>query len=168
MVFHLVGAQRTDEYCHILCDLRFVEARCRLGQVFELIADYQMVDHLLPERQAELGENRQQRSCVGQYVRDIIDYARAWSNWPDGKIHPDDVAEPRVLLPSPPASHLLSGSGPQTASESHADLPSRRTGLGTFADFALSQAYLLGSFGAHHEAGADREQLKSGDQARQY
>ena len=48
VTFHLVGAQRTDDYCQTLCDLRFVEARCRLGQVFELLRDCDYVGSTHP------------------------------------------------------------------------------------------------------------------------
>jgi WD40 repeat protein len=43
VAFHLgnAGEERTDELVQILSDLRFVEARCRLGQVFDLQDDYQ-------------------------------------------------------------------------------------------------------------------------------
>jgi len=42
VVFHLIGAQRANDYCQTLCDLGFVEARCRHGQVFELNVDYEL------------------------------------------------------------------------------------------------------------------------------
>jgi telomerase protein component 1 len=59
VVLHLVGAQRTDDYCQTLCDLKFVEARCRYGQVFELITDYRLAAKNLPEAQADLRDERE-------------------------------------------------------------------------------------------------------------
>jgi WD40 repeat protein len=40
LAFHLAGAQRLDELCETLRDIRFVDARCRHSQVYELIDEY--------------------------------------------------------------------------------------------------------------------------------
>ncbi len=57
VAFHMLGAQRSDDCCHTLCDLRFVEARCRYTQVFELVGDYRLAQEKLPEAQAHLRES---------------------------------------------------------------------------------------------------------------
>lgn len=40
IVFHLAGARQINETSAVLCNLKFVEARCRHGQVFPLCSDY--------------------------------------------------------------------------------------------------------------------------------
>jgi hypothetical protein len=81
MAFHLAnaGAQRLNILCQTLCDLRFVEARCRFGQVFELIADYRLALEHLPEAQAELAEERLRQERAAKWMRGIIEYARQWN-----------------------------------------------------------------------------------------
>src|SRR5262249_52798691 len=45
---HLLAAQRWDEACVLLTDLRFLEAKAEAGLVFELAADFTEVRRALP------------------------------------------------------------------------------------------------------------------------
>jgi len=87
VAFHLAAEQQFGGLCQTLCDLRFVEARCRFGQVFELIADYQLALEHLPEAQAELAEERQRQERMDRWMREIIEYARKWSDRRDRLAH---------------------------------------------------------------------------------
>ena len=57
------AAGNWDESAELLCDLRFVEARCRAGHVFELQSDYRMVGAGLPENQAPPPRGAQSRDA---------------------------------------------------------------------------------------------------------
>jgi WD40 repeat protein len=53
--FHLAQYD-VDALAVLLCDLRFIEARCRVGQVFELIGDYKLARARLPANQPRVEE----------------------------------------------------------------------------------------------------------------
>ena len=93
---HLVALARWDELCALLCDLRFVEARCLVGQVFELQADYRLALQSLPEAQTELTEQRQRGARAARWTMAITDYARL-SN--DGGEQPTLPEIPSVVVP---------------------------------------------------------------------
>lgn len=65
------AAGNWDESVALLCDLRFVEARCRVGQVFELISDYRLARENLPEAHANLREEHARRNSLNRYTRGV-------------------------------------------------------------------------------------------------
>ena len=144
VVFHLVGAQRSDDYCQTLCDLRFVEARCRLGQVFELIADYRLAQENLPEAQADLREERAREERVRRWTAEIIEYARQWSDRRDRLARGEAVTEPEPKLPEPvPTCEMWSEEKIQAECDRIIQTPTRRDRLEAFAGFVSGQCYPL-------------------------
>ncbi|MBN2560005.1 MAG: DUF4062 domain-containing protein [Phycisphaerae bacterium] len=144
VVFHLVGADRSDDYCQTLCDLRFVEARCRLGQVFELIADYRLAQEDLPEAQADLAEERQRQERIERWTREIIAYSKAWSDRRDRSAAGESVTEPEPALPEPPPScRMWTEEEIQAECERIIKTPTRRDRLEAFAGFVSGQCYPL-------------------------
>jgi WD40 repeat protein len=54
--YHLALAQAWDELSGVLCDLRFIEARCLAKSAYELRADYELALSRLPPGRAETAE----------------------------------------------------------------------------------------------------------------
>jgi len=141
---HLVEAERWEEVCNLLCDLRFVETRCRVGEVFELLADYQMALASLPEAQPDILERREREEQVAHWTGELLAYARARSDRRERieKRLPVDVAEPK--LPSPPASCRI-WTDEETEAECRriTDSPTRLDHLTAFSAFVGGQCYPL-------------------------
>ena len=144
VMFHLVGAQRSEELCQTLCDLRFVEARCRHGHVFELIADYRLAQESLPEAQADRAQERLRREAMAGYTSDLIAYARAWSARRDRLGRGELVSEPEPKLPPLVSScRMWTDEEIQTECQRIMERPNRLDRLAAFDGFVLSQCYAL-------------------------
>ncbi len=144
VVFHLVGAERVDDYCQTLCDLRFVAARCRVGQVFDLIADYRLAREKLPEAQADLLAERAREERVRRWTAEIIDYARLWNDRRDRLARGEAVTEPEPKLPEPvPTCEVWSEEKIQAECDRIVQTPTRRDRLEAFASFVGGQSYPL-------------------------
>ncbi len=147
VVFHLVGAERSDDYCQTLCDLRFVEARCRVAQVFELIADYRLAQEHLPEAQADMAAERQRQERIDRWTRESIAYSKAWSDRRDRQARGEVVTEPEPELPEPPLScRMWTEEEIDVECERIIRTPTRRDRLEAFAGFVGSQCYPLHDF----------------------
>jgi len=152
VVFHLVEAQRVDDSCRTLCDLRFVEARCRYVQVFELIADYRLAQEHLPEAQADLLEERAQGKRVWRWTAEIIEYARQWSDRRDRLARGETVTEPEPQSPeSVPSCEMWSDERIQAECDRIIHTPTRRDRLEAFARFVSGQCYPLLDHGQRHD-----------------
>ena len=150
VAFHLVGAQRTDDYCQTLCDLRFVEARCRLGQVFELIADYRLAQENLPESQAEVAEERRRKERAAKWTREIIEYARQWNDRLDRFARGESVTEPEPSLPEIiPLVEPWSSERIEMECKRIIEDPTRLDRLHAFVGFVKSECYPLLAHGKH-------------------
>ena len=144
VVFHLVGAERSDEYCQILCDLRFVEARCRFGQVFELIADYRVAQENLPETKVNLREERERQERTARWTREIIDYSQQWNNRRVRQALGEEMMEPEPMLPEPiPTCEMWSEEKIEAECDRIIQTPTRSDRLAAFADFVRGQCYPL-------------------------
>jgi WD40 repeat protein len=149
LVFHLLGAERVDECCQTLCDLRFVEARCRFGQVFELIADYRPALEQLPEAQAELAEERLRQERVAKWTREIIEYARQSSDRRDRLAHREAVASPEPVFPEIiPSEEPQSEKQIETERKRIIENPTRLERLRLFYQFIRSRCHSLVAFGS--------------------
>jgi WD40 repeat protein len=146
--YHQTMAEMWDEVEGTLCDLCFVEAKCAAGQVFELLADYQLALKNLPEARAGLQERRERQEPRERWTREIIAYARAWNERRDriAKRLPVDRIEP--ALPTPPDSCRI-----WTDEEVEAECrkiiasPTRLDRFIAFSSFASAECYPLREFG---------------------
>lgn len=148
VVFHLVEAQHTDEYCQTLCDLRFIDARCRVGQVFELIADYRLAQGSLPDAQAELCEKQGRQERTQRWVRENIEYAQHWNERHNRVARGEIVTEPEPTFPDPvPTCEMWSDERIDAECQRIVEHPTRLDGLRAFAGFVESECYPLLEFG---------------------
>lgn len=60
----------------VLCDLRFIEAKCAAGMTYELIADYNTALDALPEAQEERQRELKHQERVAKYAEDLIAFSR--------------------------------------------------------------------------------------------
>ena len=119
-----------------------VRGQQRLGQVFELIADYQLARENLPEAQADLQEERAHEERAEQWTSEIIKYARQWSKRRDRLERGEAVTEPEPKLPEPvPTCEMWSDEKIQTECDRIIQTPSRRDRLEAFAGFVSGQCY---------------------------
>ncbi|MFA7158472.1 MAG: hypothetical protein WC299_04145, partial [Kiritimatiellia bacterium] len=138
------AAGNWDEAVVLLCDLRFVEARCRVGQVFELIADYRLAQENLPEAQADLREEREREERVQRWTAEIIAYAKAWSARLDRLAGGEKVPETEPTLPAPPPScPMWTEEEIQEECDRIIQRPAQRDRLEEFAGFVSGQCYPL-------------------------
>lgn len=151
LVIHLVGAQRTDQYCRTLCDLRFIEARCRLEQVYELIADYRLAQERLPEAQADLRITHTCDDRVRQWTTDVTEYSRKWSDRRNRLARGITVTDAEPKLPDPPpACRVWSDDEIKEEGERIERMPTRSDQLDVYAAFVKSQCYPLLRHGRHN------------------
>ena len=144
VVFHLVGAERVDDYCQILWDLRFVEARCRVSQVFELIADYRLAQEHLPEAQADLREERARKERMRRWKEETPMYARQWRSRRARMARDETVTEPEPGFPKPmPICEMWSEKKISEECKRILKSPSRRDRLERFAAFVSRECYPL-------------------------
>ena len=145
---HLVALESWDEVVALLCDLRFVEARCRVGQVFELIADYRLARENLPEAQVDLREERAREERARRWTVEVIEYARQWSDRRDRFVQGQSASEPGPKLPEPVgACEMWSEAKIQAECRRIVASPTRLDRLRMFAGFVESQCYPLLEFG---------------------
>jgi WD40 repeat protein len=77
IVYHQTQAESWDEVENTLCDLSFIEAKCRAGMTYELGEDYSRALQTLPEAQAEAIENAKNEKNARKYADELAAYARA-------------------------------------------------------------------------------------------
>ncbi|MBU1699645.1 MAG: DUF4062 domain-containing protein [Candidatus Eisenbacteria bacterium] len=136
LCFHLASAGQLDELSQTLCNLRFVAARCAVGQVFELIADYRLARESLPEAQPALIEKRQRDERAARWIEEIIDYAR--------KCNEGQRSELPAIIPSiKPWSLERIRADCQRIMEH----PTRLDLLNAFAGYVKTECYPLLAFG---------------------
>jgi WD40 repeat protein len=145
---HLVGAERWEDVCTLICDLRFVEARCRVGEMFELQADYQMALENLPEAQEGIRERREREERIARWTREIIAYARAWSERRDRQARGESIAVGEPLLPEAPETcRMLPDEEIEKECGRIVTNPTRLDRLNCFASFVGAECYSLLEFG---------------------
>jgi WD40 repeat protein len=149
LVYHLAGARQLGDLCHTLCDLLFIQARCRHGQVVPLQADYHLAIEALPEAHAELVAERERSECVRRWTVETITYAKAWSDRRDQLGRGETVAGPDPQLPAPPAAcRMWTEEEIEAECRRLVETPTRRDRLEAFAGFVTAQYYpLLGHGG---------------------
>lgn len=134
---HLVCAERWDDVCALLCDLRYLEARCAAGQVFDLQTDYHLALDALPELQPERAARQAREDRLRRWTAEIIEYARQWN---EGRGRP---ALPEVI----PSVEPWSEERIQADSRRIIENPTRADQLFTFARFGETECYRLVEFG---------------------
>jgi WD40 repeat protein len=72
----LTKAEEWDGVERVLCDLRFVEAKCGAGMTFDLVHDYVVALGALPEAQSEVQERLRQEAMLKKYTNDLIAFAK--------------------------------------------------------------------------------------------
>ena len=148
LVYHLAGAQHLEELCQMLCDLRFVEARCRHNQLFELIADYRQTQEHLPETQDELRRDQERQARLNRWTQELTAYACRWSNRRNQALRGEAVKELEPNLPEPPATcRRWTEEEVEAECQRILDHPNRLDQLTAFSEFVTSQYHALSEHG---------------------
>ncbi len=77
IVYHQTQAESWDEVENTLCDLSFIEAKCRAGMTYELGEDYFRAIQSLPDAQAEAIETAKNVENARKFADELAAYARA-------------------------------------------------------------------------------------------
>ncbi len=133
-----------------LCNLRFVEAKCAAGLVYDLQADYDRALAALPEAQPELARQRRQQQAVADYTQDLIAYARAWNEArlqyaSDPARYPLPPPE-AIALPTLESVRLWTDEELQADTERIIGSPTRLDRLRAFAAFVRAEIHHLVQF----------------------
>jgi hypothetical protein len=70
-------AQQWDQLNALLCDLKFVEAKCGAGMTYELAQDYESALDALPEHRERRAEERRREERLQRYCEELVRYAAA-------------------------------------------------------------------------------------------
>ena len=147
--WHLLGAARLaesrrensgdwDALTAVLCDIEFVEAKCRAGLVLELQEDYHAALAALPDSQKELQATLERQARADRWTREIIDHARRWNAGGDKPALCDII--PSVTPWRPEAI--------QAEIRRRIASPTRLDRLKAFARFVRHEGFALSEFGA--------------------
>jgi WD40 repeat protein len=148
---HLAEANRWPQTANVLTDLRFIEAKCLAGMVYDLQADYLKALATLPEAREEQEKEAAREQGVAHYTRELISYARAWNEARD-RHAADPVRHPlptdsAIPLPAVVASvYPHRGDGTQGNSDRVISTPPRLDRLRSFSAFVTSESHNLVRF----------------------
>jgi WD40 repeat protein len=142
------GSQLWPELEALLCDLRFVEAKCAAGLMYDLEADYDVALATLPEAEQEQ-ERTWQVAC---YTQDLIAYARVWSEArarraKDPANSPIPAPED-IPLPTIATVPLWTDDEIRADTEWRIRTPTRLDRLRAFASFVQAESHHLVQFAA--------------------
>lgn len=134
----------------VVCNMEFVEAKCRAGLLLELQEDYRSTLATLPETQDALRWRSAREDFAHQWTEAVISYARGWSAVRDGA-----GARPALSTPEYSRVDVARTRGPafpylrlsQERSDRIEDSSPRTGRISTFARFVASQFYPLVQFG---------------------
>ena len=139
-----VIAEVWDPAAALLCDLLFVEVKCRSELLYELQDDYRQALGDLPERQVQWAEERQREERTDRWIREIIEYSRKWSERRDRLARGDAATNPEPQLPAPPPScRMWTQEEIDTECRRITEHPTRLDCLKVFARFVLVECYPL-------------------------
>ena len=112
---------------NVLCDLRFIEAKCKYRLVYELVGDYAATLDALPEAQGENEKEIEHEERINKYVRDLIAYAR-------GEIDKLEIV---------PSVKPWSGKEIGKDTERIINNPTRLDRIRTFSQFVIAESHIL-------------------------
>jgi WD40 repeat protein len=134
----------------LLCDLRFVEAKCAAGLVYDLEADYDAALAVLPEAQQEQERTRAHRQEVARYTQDLIAYAKAWrearARQDADPTHYPLPAHEAIPLPIIATVHLWTDDELRADTERIIHASTRLDRLHAFATFVRAESHHLMQF----------------------
>jgi WD40 repeat protein len=146
---HLAEARGNwDEAAELLGNLDFTEARCRVGEVFELQHDFRAVVERLPEAQADVMAERKRQARIERWTAALTSSAAQWSDRRDRMARGEEFQEPEPVLPEPPSSCRM-WTEEQIAAEGRRMLeqPTRVDRLRLNARFVAQETVALLEFG---------------------
>ena len=144
---HLGEAGNEGERVELLCDLRFVEARCRTGQVFDFQADYRAMLDVLPENQENILKAYNRASDLQSWIEGMIVYAQYWNDRRDSLDYSEQFLESEPQMPQlRPSSLILTDEEIISEWRRLIERPSRLDKLKAFADFVQRECYPLHNF----------------------
>lgn len=151
--FHQTRGEMWEGLDATLSDLDFIAAKCAASLTYDLVRDYDAALAALPEGREERERERESDERVARYTRDLIEYARSWSDARDR--HARDPAgcrlpEPgEIRLPVPPPTVRI-----WTEQEIEADtwrirtMPTQMDRICSFRQFVREESSRLSAFGA--------------------
>lgn len=140
-------AEMWGEVVDTLCDLLFIEAKCRAGLTFDLVKDYKFAYRGLPEAQPEIEEEKKRQERIDRWTKEIIEYSSKWNERHDKKRRGEPITEPEPVLPEPPRTVRI-----WTDEEIEADTkriienPTRLDKLKAFESFVKAETYPLHNY----------------------
>ncbi len=100
---HLRESASWDALETVLTDIRFIEAKCRAGMTYHLIADYAFALDAFPGAQATSEKAGGRQRQVSDYIDGLVGYAQAWHKTRkangDGREDPLTAVPPDRVLP---------------------------------------------------------------------
>ncbi len=147
--FHLTMSGDWARVEVTLCDLWFVEAKVRLGLVFELQEDYRLALNTLPEMESVLRDRREHQERIDNWTKAVLAHARTWSQRRERMSRGETISEPEPMLPIPPTlCRMWSQEEIDSECQRRSDHPKRLDRLKAFSEFLNTEYYAFLDFGS--------------------
>ncbi|MBN2000487.1 TIR domain-containing protein [candidate division KSB1 bacterium] len=142
---HLLDQYRWENLCRLLGDLRFIEAYCKIEQVYDLIDIYHSVYDRLPEAQANVKKTKAIQKQIEKWEHELIAFCQL-----ERKKQANDRSPVKdTVEPPPPVSACRILTGEEFAAENRRLLthPTRMEQIYLMSRFLESQSYAIYEFG---------------------
>lgn len=141
------NAKTWNKVSYTLSNLSYIEARCRIGQVFELITDFNLAQRNLPERKIDYKKQQKELKQIAEWNKAMISYSDFWSKKRKKNGIIKDTQKSKVEIPTPPPSYHFWSKGEIKKTTDQTQLnPNRTDRLNSFEDFIRKECYILHNF----------------------
>ncbi len=131
----------------VLCNLEFVEAKCRAGLVLELQDDYRDARTALPEMQTVLREEQGRSDQMARWTDQIVRYSKAWSERRERIARGERIEKDEHVLPVAPTVRITTDEQVEVDCRRIREAPARLDRLAAFERFIQGERHLLVQFG---------------------
>ncbi|NUN10285.1 MAG: WD40 repeat domain-containing protein, partial [Ignavibacteriaceae bacterium] len=140
-------AEMWGEVVDTLCDLLFIEAKCRTGLTFDLVKDYKFAYLGLPEAQPEIEEEKKRQERIDRWTKEIIEYSSKWNDRHAKKRRGEAITEPEPVLPEPPPTvRIWTDEEIEADTKRKIENPTRLDKFKAFDGFVASETYPLNNY----------------------
>jgi WD40 repeat protein len=137
-----------DAALAVLCDMTFLEVKCRGGLVLELEEDYRAARTALPEAQAMRRDDQERTETLARWTDALIRYSQAWTERRHRIARNEAIDELEPALSEPPVScRIWTDQEIEAECRRQREQPTRLDRLTAFSGFLQSESSAVMAFG---------------------